>query len=471
MPEVILIDPDSGMANTRPQLGTLHLAAMLLQAGASVEILDLSVDESGLDKLRDMLGPDVLFVGISTVIGPMLRSGIEACQIVRDFSPTIPLIWGGVHPTIEPETTLCHDMVDAIALGEGEESVVEIYQALKTGKDLYTIHGMGFMKNGEPFYTPRRSEYFDISTLPPLPYHLIDLNLFGRQVDQADFFGLKGEQLMSIESTRGCAYRCTYCVNSAKKDKFRRMSKDKVISSIEDIVALGVRSITFNDDNFFVHKDWAQSVLEEIVARDWGLEIFIAVRSDFLAEVEDEFLALMKKAGIVMLGLGVESGSDRFLKHICKKEKIASTFKASQRLNKFGINAWYHFIYGFPGETKEDLIATYKAMYYISKTNPHARVNLNQLIPNPGTPSFFECLDGGWLAPTTLEKWADVMIHTRRMGRPPYMDEDLHAWWKDHLEGLSFPRADMPYVEDAWTPQEWKTVEQGNPPVCPVTAL
>ncbi|WP_035236676.1 B12-binding domain-containing radical SAM protein [Desulfobacter vibrioformis] len=460
MANVILIDPDSGCPNTRPQLGTLHLAAMLLQQGVTVEILDLSVLPDGLARLQALLNDNTIFVGISVVIGPMLRSGIAAAEIVRRFNPDLPVVWGGVHPSTEPDTTLAHDAVDIVCLGEGEETVLELYDAIANGTSLHNVHSIGFMENGKPVFTRKRHEYFDLDSLPALPYHLIDLSLYKRGKGPEDFFGLKGEQILSIESTRGCAFRCTYCVNAAKREKFRKMSAEKVISCVEDIVNQGVNSITFNDDNLFVDKRRAETILNEIIRRGWKLEMFIAVRSDFLAAQDDAFYELLIKAGVTMFGIGVESGSNRVLDHIRKKEGIDVTFEASKKLAKHGIKAWYHFIFGFPGERREDLEATYRAMYRISATNPYAQVNLNQLIPNPGTPSCQECFDMGWPVPKTMENWADVMVHTRRMGRPAYVDEELLDWFKEHLDGLVFPRREMPYIESAWNGHDlsWREV-------------
>jgi len=447
MPDVILLDPNPGVRNSRPQLGTLHLAAMLLQSGISVELIDFSVRDNGVKLLEKFLESDVVCVGISTMIGPMLGHSLELAQIVRKQRPDVPIVWGGIHPTTAPGSTLKHQLVDAICIGEGETTFVQMVGAYRNGRKLHDIPGIGFKEHGNIHFTPPRKAYFDLDMLPPLPYHLIDLSLYQIPSKARDeFFRLKGKQVLSIETSRGCPFHCTYCVHSARPEKFRTMSPGKVLQSIEDIVNQGVNSITINDDNFFVNRKRATEILKAITRKKYGIDLFVAVRSDYLSSIDNSDFELMKAAGIALLGIGVESGSDRMLEKIKKNETIEKTFAANRQLAKFAINAIFHFIYGFPGETKGDFGLTFKAMHQILQENPsYARVNLNRLIPNPGSQSFQECVAEGWTPPDTIEQWANVM---RRIWRrtPVYMDPEL-ARWVEPLKSIKFPTNILPDIE------------------------
>lgn len=446
MSRIVLIDPAYGEANVRPQLGTLQLASILLQHGYEVSLLDFSVlGDDCWSKLDEALDGDVLFVGISTVIGSMIRGGLDAAQGVRDRRPELPIIWGGVHPTLEPESTLKHELVDMICIGEGEMATLELADALKAGRGPEGIKNIAYKVDGNPVYNARRTDLFDLDSGPLLPYDHVDLSLYRHDPDNKTFFGLEGNLVLSLETSRGCAFRCTYCVNSAKREKFRQKSPERILQEVDQLVGYGVKTIVMVDDNFFIRRKQAMGVLQQIVDRDYGLELFVAARSDFLASLSNEEYDLMKAAGISMMGLGVESGSNTFLEHLKKKEPIEATYAASDKLAKHGINAWYHFLYGFPNETIDDLLATCRAMRKICQENPYAQVNLNQLIPNPGTPSFDECIELGWKPPASMEQWADVLIHTRRLGKPVYMDQQVWDFSREHLEKvLSFPRNDMP---------------------------
>lgn len=449
MSRVILIDPaydENG--NVRPQLGTLQLAGVLLQHGFDPVLLDFSVlKEAAIPALEKALDGDVLFVGISTVVGSMLRGALDAAAAVRERNPDIPIVWGGVHPTIEVPTTLAHDLVDMIAIGDGEYSVVELAQKLQKGQDVTDIPGMAFLVDGKIKMNPHEKIY-DIEDSPLPPYNLVPLEYYHHDAAKSDsFFGLKANFVLSYESSRGCPFSCSYCVNSIRKDPFRQKSPQKIVTELDHIITTyGADGIAIIDDNFFTRPKRAFETLELMAAKNWNCQFYVAARADFLASCSDADFELMKAAGMVMTSMGVESGSNRMLKILNKKENADVALKANEKLAKHGIYAWFHFLYGFAKETLDDLLANCATMRAICETNPkYARVNLNQLIPNPGSPSYDDCVAFGWQPPESIEKWADVLIHTRRLGKPSYIDQEIWDFSRANLEGvLDFPRNSMP---------------------------
>ncbi len=438
MADVILIDPPINGRNLRPQLGTLHLAAMLLQSGYNPVLIDFTVAEDPYGQLERLLRLSPICVGISTVIGPMIKGGLEVAAFVRSRQPTIPIVWGGVHPTTASETTITSPLVDAVCLGVGEVTYQQMVKAYQIGASLDNVPGVLFKRNSKVIQTPPRTEFFDLDQLPSLPYHLVDLARYRVEDISTIFFGLTGKSALSLETSRSCAYRCEYCVNAAKREKFRTMSTGKVLAHLSEIVKLGIDNITINDDNFFVDKPRAMEILGGIVANGWKIGIFVAVRSDTLKAFTEDEWCLVKKAGVGMFGIGVESGSNRVLESIRKAEHIEDTFQANQQLAAHGIRAWIHFLYGFPGEKLEDVRQTHAAMKRVLNENPYALVNLNRLIPNPGTPSFKKCVACGWPAPTTLDEWSRVIDDTRNR-RPEYLDPEIERYWKEHFQGILFP--------------------------------
>lgn len=439
MANVVLIFPQiKNLRMERPNLGVLYLSAMLLQNHFSVAIIDETVQDDARERLDKYITTDTICVGISALTGRQLWGALSVADYVRKKRPDLPLVWGGTHATGDPLGTLKHPLVDSICIGEGEVSFIKMVKAYQDGGALGDIPGIGYKENGKLILTKPRDSYFDLNSLPPLPYDLVDLNLYKKDATFLGTFGLESSKLLSLETSRGCPFRCTYCVQSVKQEQFRGMNAGTVLRYLEDIVKLGVRGVTIVDDNFFVNPKRAVEIMESVRKKNWNLEISVAVRSDYLVKIKDETLVLMKDFGVKLLSVGVESGSDRVLKQIInKKEQVQDAFLANEKLTKFGIYTYFNFIVGFPGERFSDIIETYRAMIRIMKKNPHAKVSNKKLIPLPGSLILEECVKGGMKRPETIEEWADIE-DLRWKKRITYVERDAERWFQHtrYYDGL-----------------------------------
>ena len=171
MSKVVLIRPHvlplkTNRSASRPPTGLLYIAAPLVQHGIDVEIIDQGVEMNWEEKIRDVLKGEILCVGITCLTGYMILNGIEIAKIVRKHSKC-PIVWGGVHPSVEPSTTIDSKYVDIIVLGDGEETMLELAKALKYGTDLKDVNGIIYKINGRIFQNPERKPY-DLNNLPAL---------------------------------------------------------------------------------------------------------------------------------------------------------------------------------------------------------------------------------------------------------------------------------------------------------------
>src|SRR4030042_1751785 len=85
-----------------------------------------------------------------------VASGIQISEFIREINPTVPIVWGGIHPTLFPEQTLRDPSVDIIVWGEGEETSIDLAYALKKREPLKKVKGIGFKVNGGQSFTGRR---------------------------------------------------------------------------------------------------------------------------------------------------------------------------------------------------------------------------------------------------------------------------------------------------------------------------
>jgi hypothetical protein len=129
------------------------------------------------------------------------------------------------------------------------------------------------------------------------------------------------------------------------------------------------------------------------------------MRVDTFLQYDDDLLRLIKKSGCSVITFGVESGSDRMLKLINKDIVMEQVYRANQRALSFGFKINYHFMVGFPEETKEDVIETIKAIRILTENK---RVNIygpSIYTPYPMTPLFDRCCELGFVPPQRLEDW------------------------------------------------------------------
>ncbi len=410
-PRVILFYPRTGWdtvgVTASLPLSVLYVAAPLVRAGMDVRILDERLLKDTEPVLLEALGEgeDLVAFGVSAMTGLQITHGLEASRIVRRVAPGVPIVWGGVHPTILGEQTLAHPLVDYVVRGEGEESFLEFVSRRARGEGVEDIPGLGFKtSSGELVLNPQGAPV-DLDSLPPLPYHLLDMP---RYITTK----ILGERDMIIMASRGCPHKCAYCYqqNPNVNNRWRSYSPEKVVDLIQELQeAYDLNAINIQDDLFFGSRAWVTRVCEEILRRGIRMTFRADCRVDYINAFPDEFLDLVRRAGIQTLYVGVESGSDRVLEMIRKNITAEDVRKAVKKLKRHGIIPQMSFMAGFPGETMEDVYKTLRLMLEVVEIYPEARTsNLQLYTPYPGTELWDKAVESGLEPPSSLEEWGET---------------------------------------------------------------
>ncbi|MCU0284999.1 MAG: B12-binding domain-containing radical SAM protein [Acidobacteria bacterium] len=436
MAEVILIRPgftrglqfSDYTKESRPPAGLLYLAAPLVQNGFEVAIIDQTVERNWKNRLQEEINDKTLCIGITCLTGYMILNSIETVKFVRQYTQC-PVVWGGVHPSLEVDTTITSEYVDIIAQGEGEETLLELATALKNKQDIGNIHGLIYKKNGMVYKNESRAPY-DLNKLPALPFHLVDFNNYKGHYGLSRYFRFQAPVAVSLETSRGCTHRCSYCVMASNiykgKTKWRGMAADQIANMVEDIVTrYDVHAFSFIDDNFFVDIDRAKTFLSELERRHLKIEWFADVRMDTIVKnIDIDFLKQLEQSGLRTLGIGIESGSDKMLKFIHKGETRATYIEANRILAASAIVPRYGILQGLPSETREDVEQTYMLVIDLLQDNPKCVPKLNKLLPTPGTPILEECVKRGFKPPQQLIDWAGYCDTSWMHGPKPWMDKE-----------------------------------------------
>lgn len=393
MARVLLVYPRMKTLAPRFPYSVLPIAGALIEAGHLVNILDAQVED-----LSDVDPKEFDIVGISTYSGPQIGSAIETAAFVRQRAPDTLLVWGGVHPTITPHQTIMHPLVDVVVKGEGEQTLLNIIEAVESSTSLRNVPGLTFIDNGELVDTGN-AEFIDLDSLPFLPYQLI-------KPDRYVHFKEKPSRVY-FESSRGCPHNCGFCYNEAvHRRKWRYKSVSRVLDELEYIIdTLGVDEIWPSDDNFAVSKARVVEIARGKVERGLGFKWVMSSRFDYSARYDNEFLQLLKESGCDWLTFGGESGSQKILDMICKgisPEKMRETTKL---LKASGIICGVNFMAGFPIETTDDLQLTFNLIDELVSIDPELEPGITIYTPYPGTPLYPEALSRGFKEPCSLEDW------------------------------------------------------------------
>lgn len=405
MAQILLIMPAANRydkVSTRVPNGLLAIAAPLVQSGYSVSILDLKTVEDWRAALRRDIDGATICVGITCSTGKMITSALNVAQAVRNINPDLPLVWGGPHPTLLPEQTLEHPLVDVAVLNEGDLTFPELVACLERGGDLSTVAGIGYKDGGVPVLTAPRPLVDDLDSLAPLPYHLLDLSLYSA-------LNVDGSPSLDVLTSRGCPFNCGFCSTPfTSQRRWRPASVENVVAQVRRLYhEHGLRTVYFVDDNFMVDLDRVEQILrrldEEGLRIHWGTQ---GVRVDTVNRMSPAFLDLLEQSGCRELSIGVETGNPEIMRLIDKRIRVEDVLAANEKLSGRNIAIKYNMIIGFPGESLAQVQNTVALALALAERNPKAWFPFNIYTPFPATPMFRKATEYGFTPPERLADWA-----------------------------------------------------------------
>lgn len=407
--KVLLIYPTTGMdmygVNVGLPLACLYLATVLDQAGYRVEIIDERITRTfEEDVTRALRKARPLLVGISSMTGMQIRGGLKAARAVRRFDETVPIVWGGVHPTLCPESTLKDPLCDFIVKGEGEVTIIELADCLRTGGDLSRVPGIGYKLDGELRFGPYRPMIEDLDAIPQPRYDFLAMDHYFTRAPSTN------DAQLQIVTSRGCPYDCEFCYNlKFNERRFRYHSAERVVSDIEYVVQeYGVKAIFIEDDYFFGHPGRVEKICDLLIEKNLDLLIQVPCRIDYLHKRKPEMLEKLYRAGFKELWIGIESGSEERLKEIMKRNTLDQVREVNRLLAGTDVYVKYGFMAGFPNEDRDETLQTVDFMFELINNNPNAGVApVAVYTPYPGTTLYDKArLVHGADFPDTLEGWS-----------------------------------------------------------------
>jgi len=367
-----------------PPLGILSLAAVLEKARVDVEVVPADVlgyKWKDIERRIKKFNPWIL--GITTTTENRFDS-FKLASLAKKINPEIVTVLGGPHVSMAKEDTLEYIKdVDVVVLGEGERTILELAEAVDSGKDLSPIKGLLFRKDGEIIFTGAREKIEDLDTLPYPARHLVPIDKYNFTIQTRDGRRRKAQNVMT---SRGCPFNCYFCATPSNWGrKMRGHSPERVIDEIEQLIdQYGTDFIWFYDDTFNYNAKRVHRIMDLIIERNLSIKFCSEFRIDI---VDKPLLEKMKAAGLEWGFFGIEAGNSRVRKEIVKKDfEIEKAYQFVSWGKELGFIPNAFLIFSHYSETWDEAQETIKVMEKLRAINPDTEVSASILHVYPGTP-------------------------------------------------------------------------------------
>lgn len=429
--KVLLINPPFGRyggveghggKNTPLNLAYIASFAREEARGVDVDIIDAEGLELTYEKIYervDAFSPDIIGITCPTPVYYIVQ---QICSDLKRKDSDVKIVVGGPHVTALPKETLIETDCDVVVIGEGELTFLELISHLKNGRDLGSIAGIAYKENGDIFINKRRALIEDLDMLPFPAKDLLPLDRYYLPPTKR----IKSERATNMITSRGCPFSCKFCMaKTIWTSRTRLRSVKNVIEEIElNVDIYGLTEFSFHDELFTFRRSRVIELCERILKE--GLDITWVCQAR-AGSVDLEMLRLMKKAGCGKIAFGFESGSDRMLKLMNKKETIQNAIESVRLCKRAGMAVEGAFILGYPGEDEESISQT---INFALKLDCET-VAWFIAIPYPGTELYYEAIEKGYLKKQiNWMEFAPVSNLESPMIIPNFTPEELVKWKK-----------------------------------------
>lgn len=371
--------------------GLAAVAAVLKREGCEVEIYNQDVHHYSESHLTEFLGRqryDV--VGLSFIAGYyQYRKALKISEAINRAKARPFYIIGGHGPTPEPEFFLLKTGADAVVMGEGEETVLDLLEAVQGKRAFRDVLGIAY-REGELFVVnDRRPLIKEIDDVPLPAYELFPVDHYRLQrlpgCQNSDF-------MMPMLSGRGCPFKCSFCYRM--DEGFRPRSAEGIVEEIKLLKRdYGISYISFSDELFMSSCERTEHLCREFIRHKLDIRWFCNGRLNF---AKRDVLNLMKEAGCFYINYGVEAFDDDVLRKMNKALTTDQISRGIEATKEAGIAAAANIIFGNVGDTEETLR---KGVEFLLKHHDDGAEmrTIRPVTPYPGSPLYYQAISKGLL--------------------------------------------------------------------------
>lgn len=410
---VILASPEAKVWSSRKHipLGLGYLAAVLREGGHDVIIYDAAIEDVEVEYYIDQAaaqGKPYHLIGI-TATTPLIGDAWEMAQLAKRRG--LITVLGGPHLTIMPFESFQppHDQyVDYAFKGEAEYSFLELVNTLEAGREPEIIPGIHFKRGGELLSSVESPMIPDLDTLPFPAHDLFKIDRYTNLQPLTD--GLDPHaRSFTILTSRGCPYKCTFCSKPVTGDTWRARSVESVVQEWKWLVkGLGATEIGVTDDIWNLKLPRAKELCRRLIEEGLNTVPWVTVHGMKVNHTDLELFQLMKAAGCLRVGFGVENGDDHMLRNVIRKgQTVDMVREAFANAKAAGLQTMGFFIFGMPGDTEETMEKTIQLALELDPKLAHFML----AAPFPGTVMYDQIVEGGEVF---ADNWTDFAIQDHK---------------------------------------------------------
>ena len=370
--------------------GPAYIASALLKEGHDVEIYNQDVNHYPEEHLTEYLNENKFdVIGVGIIAGYyQYRKLLKISDAINKSRNRPFYILGGHGPSPEPEFFIKRTQADAVVIGEGEITIVELLSAIRNHRPLDSVKGIAYRTGDKVIINERRPLIKDVDSIPFPAYHLFPIDYYRLlrmpHATNSDF-------VMPVLSGRGCPFKCNFCYRLDKG--FRPRSNEKIINEILLLKRMyGITYITFSDELLMSSAERTVSLCEDFIKAKLNIKWCCNGRLNFATP---EVLSLIKQAGCVFINYGIEAMDDAVLKNMNKVLTTEQIVRGIEATLDAGISPGFNIIFGNIGDNKETLR---KGVEFLLKYDDCAQMRtIRPVTPYPGSPLYYHAIEKGLL--------------------------------------------------------------------------
>jgi len=397
---IVLYNPKATKPrNRRFPLSILAIAAVL-EGHEEFAIVDGNLDPHPTESIAALLRKNpVELLAVTVMPGPQTVGAVATCREIRRAFPNVPIVWGGYFASNYTKAALNAGYVDFAVRGQGEQTFLELLEAIRGKRDLKSILGLSYKdSDGVQRHNPERLMR-KLDDFPLYPYHRIPAEKYVLPT-------FLGRRTAVHQASIGCPFRCNFCgvvTFSGSREKMESPARTEQI--LRHLVSTyGVDAIQFYDNNFFLREEHARELADRIAPLN--LRWWCEARADIMMKYSDTTFEAIRRAGCAMIFFGAESGSNKVLEEMNKDLRAEDTLALASRIRRFDIIPEFSIIFGNPRDPEGDTQDCIKFIRQLKRLNADSEIVVEHYTPVPQRAQMYGGVQDQFQFPETPDEWA-----------------------------------------------------------------